>query len=391
MAGERVNSIEMIRRLVGFDTVSARSNMALIDFVRQYLAGHGIRARLVPNPRGDKANLFAAIGPDAPGGVLLSGHTDVVPVDGQPWSSDPFSVSERDGRLYGRGTADMKSFIAVALSLAPEFKAMALKRPIYFAFSFDEEVGCLGAPLLIDLLGRVLPKPALAIVGEPTSMRVVNAHKGVRAYTTTIVGRDAHSSAPQLGANAILFMGRFIAFLDALAADLKTEGDRAAIPGLEFDPPWTTLGLGLINGGTALNIIARECRLGWEFRPLPGADALAIRARAERFVADTLLPELRRAAPEGSIVIEELCNAPALRPEAAGAAEALALRLTGSNRTATASFGSEAGQFQGCGISTVMCGPGDIAQAHQPDEFVALDQVRQCEVFLRRLADWAAS
>jgi acetylornithine deacetylase len=169
------------------------------------------------------------------------------------------------------------------------------------------------------------------------------------------------------------------------------EGDRAAIAGLEFDPPWTTLGLGVIHGGTALNIIARECRLGWEFRPLPGVDAAAIRARAERFVADTLLPDLRRAAPEGSIVIQELCNAPALRPEAAGAAEALALRLTGSNRTATASFGSEAGQFQESGISTVMCGPGDIAQAHQPDEFIAVDQVRQCEGFLRRLADWAAS
>lgn len=391
MAGERVTSIEMIRRLVGFDTVSARSNLAMIDFVRQYLAGHGIATHLVPNSHGDKANLFAAIGPDAPGGVLLSGHTDVVPVEGQPWSSDPFALAERDGKLFGRGTADMKSFIAVALAMAPELKNRTLRRPIYFAFSFDEEIGCLGAPLLIERLGRDLPKPALAIVGEPTSMKVVNAHKGVCAYATTIIGRDAHSSAPQLGANAILFMGRFIAFLDGLTAELKAEGDGAAIPGLEFDPPWTTLGLGVIHGGTALNIIARECRLDWEFRPLPGVDAAAIRTRAERFVADRLLPDLRRAAPDGSIVIAELCNAPALRPEAAGAAEALALRLTGSNRTATASFGSEAGQFQESGISTVMCGPGDIAQAHQPDEFIAVDQVRQCEGFLRRLADWAAS
>lgn len=381
--------IPMIRRLVGYDTVSARSNLALIEDVREYLKGHGIVARLVPNSDGTKANLYATIGPDAPGGIVLSGHTDVVPVEGQKWSSDPFTLAERGGRLYGRGAADMKSFIAIALALVPAFKARPLKRPIHLFLSYDEEVGCFGAPHLLRLLGTELPKPALAIIGEPTSMRVVNAHKGVAAQATTIIGREAHSSAPQLGISAIAQMGRFIGFLDRLARELEAEGDSCAMPGLDFDPPWTTLNLGMIQGGTALNIIARECRLAWEFRPLPGADVEDILARVERFVDAELRPALRLMG--GDIVTERLCNVPALRPEANGLAETLALRLTGQNRTITAAFGSESGQFQDAGISAVMCGPGDIAQAHKPDEFIAIDQLAACETFLLRVADWAAA
>lgn len=391
MGGERISSLDMIAHLVAFDTTSRNSNLALIEFVRGYLAGHGIAARLIANDTGDKANLFATIGPDACGGIALSGHTDVVPVDGQPWSSDPFKLERRNGRLYGRGTADMKSFIAVALALVPDFKARALKRPIHLCLSYDEEIGCLGAPRMIARLGRELPKPELCIVGEPTSMKVVNAHKGVEGHLTAIIGRDGHSSAPHRGANAILFMGRFIGLLDALAAELEAEGESEATPGLDFDPPWTTVGIGTIHGGTALNIIARECQLKWEFRALPGVSGAAIRERVLGRVDRELRPALLKAAPGGSITTEILAATPALSPEPAGVAEALALRLTGFNRPTTASFGSEGGQFQETGISTVMCGPGDIAQAHQPDEFIALDQVAACETFLNRLADWAAN
>ncbi len=381
--------IPMIRRLVGYDTVSARSNLALIEDVREYLGRHGVAARLVHNGDRTKANLYATIGPDVPGGVVLSGHTDVVPVEGQKWSSDPFVLAERDGQLYGRGAVDMKSFIAVALALVPAFKERRLKRPIHLFLSYDEEVGCFGAPHLLRLLGTELPKPALAIIGEPTSMRVVNAHKGVAAQATTIIGREAHSSAPQLGVSAIALMGRFMTFLEHLARELEAEGDSRAMPGLDFDPPWTTLNLGMIHGGTALNIIARECRLAWEFRPLPGIDIETILAGVEGFVETELRPVVRAAG--GGIVTERLCTVPALRPEVNGLAESLALHLTGQNRTATAAFGSESGQFQDAGISAVMCGPGDIAQAHKPDEFIAVDQLAACETFLLRLADWAAA
>jgi acetylornithine deacetylase len=383
--------LPLVGRLVGFNTVSVLPNMALIEAVRDYLAGHGIAARIVPNADGTKANLFATVGPDVPGGVALSGHTDVVPVEGQDWSSDPFAATRRGDRLYGRGTADMKGFIAVALALVPEFKKRRLKRPIHFCFSYDEEITCLGVVSLLKLLGRELPKPALAIIGEPTSMRVVNAHKGVSAQATTIVGRDGHSSAPHKLANAITYMGRFIAFLDRLAEELREEGDRNAIPGLDFDPPWTTMNLGAIHGGTAMNIVARECRLMWEFRPLPGVDAEAIYGRAQRFLDETLRPALLAQAPEGSIKTERVAVVPALRPEKSGPAEALALQLTGLNAAVTAAFGSEAGHFQDAGISAVMCGPGDIAQAHKPDEFIAVDQLAQCERFLLKLADWAAT
>jgi acetylornithine deacetylase len=391
MTGEASTAVELLRRLISFDTVSAQSNLGLIGFVRGYLAGYGIVARVLPDPSGTRANLFATIGPDAPGGVALSGHTDVVPVVGQNWSSEPFRAVVKDGKLYGRGACDMKGFIAVALSLVPEFRAKQLKRPIHLCLSFDEEIGCLGVPSLLALLGRELPLPALAIVGEPTSMRVVNAHKGVQALRTTITGRGGHSSAPERGANAIVCMARFISRLEALAAELKAEGLRAAPPGIDFDPPYTTIGIGRIDGGTAINIIPRTCTLDWEFRPLPGVDPVALRARVEDWVATELLPGLRAAAPEGNIETKLLAAVPALAPQPGGEAEALALRLTGANRAETVSFGAEAGLFQQAGISVVLCGPGSIQQAHQPDEFVELSQLAACEIFLRRLADWASA
>jgi acetylornithine deacetylase len=389
MDGERVTPLEMIRRLVAHDTTSHKSNTALIDEVRAYLESHGIESRLVPDETGKKANLFATIGPGEAGGVALAGHTDVVPVEGQPWSSEPFTLSQRDGRLYGRGTADMKSFIAVALALVPEFKQRGLKKPIHLCLSYDEEIGCFGMPRLLAKLGAELPKPALAIIGEPTEMKVVHAHKGVWSQSTTITGRDGHSSAPQRGVNAILYMGRFIAYLEALGERLRQRGAQGSPPGLDFDPPWTTVGIGRIHGGTAMNIIPRTCTLDWELRVLPGLSPASIRAEVDAWLRDELLPQLRRDAPEATIVTQKIAAVPALQPEENGAAEALALRLTGANRAVTAAFASEAGQFQETGISAVMCGPGSIAQAHQPDEFIALEQVQACEAFLRRLADWA--
>jgi acetylornithine deacetylase len=391
MTRETVSSIEMIRRLVAFDTVSARSNLALIDHVRGYLSAHGIESRLIPDETGKKANLFATIGPAAEGGVALAGHTDVVPVEGQPWSSDPFTLREAGGLLYGRGTSDMKSFIAIALAMVPQLKAKKLKRPLHLCLSYDEEIGCFGMPRLLAKLGRELPKPALAIIGEPTEMKVVHAHKGVWAMTTTITGRDGHSSAPQRGANAILYMGRFIAYIERLGERLRERGNAGSPPGLDFDPPWTTVGFGRIRGGTAFNIIARQCALDWEFRPLPGIDMAALRAEVDAWVERELLPEMRRTAPEASVVTESVAQVPALEPEENGAAETLCLHLTGGNRAVTAAFTSEAGQFQGVGISAVMCGPGSIAQAHQPDEFIALEQVAACEKFLAGLADWASA
>ncbi len=381
----------MIRRLVAFDTTSSKSNLALIDAVRGYLAAHGVESRLVPDESGAKANLFATIGPAIEGGVALAGHTDVVPVEGQPWSSEPFTLAERDGRLSGRGTSDMKSFIAIALALVPEFQKRGLKRPLHLCFSYDEEIGCFGMPRLLAKLGRELPRPALAIIGEPTEMKVVHAHKGVWSQSTTITGRDGHSSAPQRGVNAILYMGRFIAYLERLGERLREQGMRGVPPGLEFDPPWSTVGMGRIRGGTAMNIIPRTCTLDWEVRVLPGIEPAPIRAEVDAWLRDELLPQLRRDAPEATIVTEKIAAVPALQPEENGVAETLALRLTGANRAVTAAFASEAGQFQETGISAVMCGPGSIAQAHQPDEFITLEQVAAGEAFLRRLADWAAS
>lgn len=385
MTGKRKTPRELLDRLVSFDTTSRNSNLELIEFVRNYLDGFGIESRLIPGDDGRKANLFATLGPsDRPGGVVLSGHTDVVPVDGQDWSNDPFTVTEGDGRLYGRGTCDMKGFIAVALAAVPDVLAARLTTPIHLAFSYDEEVGCLGARPLIRAIVENLPLPGMVIIGEPTEMRVANAEKGIQAYATEITGREAHSSAPDRGANAIMAAARLVSFLEALQQELAT-----APPGRqrdrEFDPPYTTIGVGIIEGGTAVNIVPRRCRFLWEFRPLPGFDPARITERFAAYARDEVLPVLRRAHPDARIETRELTVVPALEPREGSPAEALALALTGANRTTVASFASEAGLFQNAGMPAVLCGPGSIAQAHQPDEFIALDQIAACEDFMRRL------
>lgn len=377
---------EILRKLVAFDTVSASSNLALIGWVADHLDAHGIASQLTYDESGSKANLFATIGPaEAGGGVILSGHTDVVPVAGQPWDSDPFALLERDGRLYGRGTADMKSFIAIALALFPEFKAWRLKRPLHLALSFDEEVGCFGAPRLIEALPSGPARPGLVIVGEPTGMEVANAHKGCHVFATAVTGLAAHSSAPQRGVNAIVAASEIIQFI----AGLANEARDAARPESGFEPPYTSFNIGTIVGGTAMNIIPRDCEFTWEFRPLPDEDTVAIRARIDGFIASDLLPRLRQVHPGAEVTTRALASVPGLVAAADSPAEALARQLTGANHTTVMAYGTEAGLFQGAGIPAVICGPGSMEQGHQPNEFITLEQIAAGTEFQRRLADWA--
>jgi acetylornithine deacetylase len=387
MTGARYDPIQMIERLIAFDTTSSKSNLELIDFVDDYLRGHGIATRRIANDDGTKANLLATIGPSVTGGVVLSGHTDVVPVEGQAWDTDPFRVTARSDRLYGRGTADMKSFFATALALVPEFLAAGLTRPIHLALSYDEEVGCLGAPRMIADLQANLPAPAAVVIGEPTSMQIANSHKGCFVYRTTITGKEAHSAQPHLGGNAVFAAASMINFV----AGLATEARAAAPADSPFEPPYTTFNVGEIHGGTAHNIIPRACTYLWQIRPLPGEDPAAILARIERHTADEVLPALREFAPDAGIVTETLAGAPALSPVPAGAAETLVRHLTGANRSTVISFGTEGGQFQEAGLSTVICGPGSIDQAHKPNEYIERAQIDACVAFLRRLARWAAT
>lgn len=384
MTGTRYDPIEMIERLVSFDTTSRESNLALIHFVRDYLASHGIDSTLIHDESGNKANLYATVGPTDVPGVALSGHTDVVPVDGQPWDSDPFGLVQKDGRLYGRGTSDMKSFSAIALALVPEFVARPLKTPIHFALSFDEEVGCLGAPLMINRLGAELGvKPMIVIVGEPTDMAVVNAHKGVYSFNTRVRGLEAHSSGTHRGVNAVQYAAVLVHFLTEMADEMAARAE----PESGFDPPCTTVHVGTIRGGTAHNIVPLDCAFTWEYRLLPGADPDEIRTRFERFAEETVLPRMHAVDPDTSIDTELRCYVPGLVPEDGSPAEAIVMALARTNHTEVVAYGTEAGLFQEVGIPTVICGPGSIRQAHQPNEYIELSQVRACESFMRRLLD----
>jgi acetylornithine deacetylase len=376
-------ALDILARLVAFDTTSRGSNLELIAWVEAYLDGHGIAHRRVPNPDGTKSNLLATVGPEVAGGVVLSGHTDVVPVDGQPWTSDPWTTVERGGRIYGRGTCDMKGFLALALAAAPELKGAA--KPVHLAFSYDEEIGCLGAPHLIEVIRRELPPPALVIVGEPTDMVAVNGHKGIATFTVTVTGHEAHSSLPHLGVSAVMEAVKLMAYLGDLAARL----DREADPASPFTPKGPTLTIGTVQGGTAHNILARECRFVFDLRCPPGFDAKSV---LQGFFeeADRLDAAVRARYPEAGVTVEMRSNVPPFAPEPDGAAEAFARRLAGDNGPPRAvSFAAEAGQFQAAGFSTVICGPGSIEQAHQPDEYVERSQMERGAAFMRRLVEWA--
>ncbi len=386
MSGEIVGSVEMLRRLVAFDTTSRDSNLALIHYVRDYLKGHGIDSTLVPNEEGTKANLYATVGPMKEGGVVLSGHTDVVPVDGQPWNTDPWTLTEKDGKLYGRGTCDMKAFSAIGLAMVPKFLRARLKVPIHFALSYDEEVGCIGAHSLAERLMGAVPRPRVIVIGEPTMMTVVHAHKGARAYNTTFTGFEAHSSMTHLGVSAIHFAGEFIAFLNRLEAELETRAPKDS----EFMPPMSTINVGTIQGGTAGNILARECRLLWISRLLPDDDQEEIERRALDYLQNTLLPAMRRKHPDANIVTEMRSSTPPFSPEGNDEAKALARAWSGSNVVGSVPYGTEAGIFRRTfGVPTVVCGPGDIAQAHQPNEFLLKSQIDACETFMNRMLEWA--
>lgn len=376
-----------IERLIAFDTTSHLSNLPLIDDIAAYLTLHGIPSEKILDASGRKANLVARIGPDIAGGIVLSGHTDVVPVEGQPWSSNPFLVVERDGKLYGRGTSDMKSFIALCLAALPDMVRQPLCIPLHFAFSYDEEVGCLGVHGIVDFYRGAAKKPGLVIIGEPTEMQVVNRHKTVCACTTHVEGLEAHSSATHQGVNAIQVAAEMIAELNRLQrlyAEPQYQDAR-------FEPPHTTITVGRIHGGTALNILARECRFDWDIRSVKPEHDDEIFKSLERFGAETLLPGMRRIHPGARIESSLLARVPGFLPERSTVAESLALKLAGHNRTGAVSYGTEAGVFVDGGIPAVVCGPGNIREAHKPDEYIALDQVAAGEAFMRRLVAFCAA
>jgi acetylornithine deacetylase len=377
---------DILAKLVSFDTTSRDPNLALVEWVEGYLDDLGAPHRRVPNADGTKSNLMATIGPAEPGGVVLSGHTDVVPVDGQPWSSAPFELVEREGRLYGRGTCDMKGFLALALAAAPELSRAQLSRPVHLAFSYDEEIGCLGAPSMIEVIRRELPAPAFVVVGEPTDMVAVNGHKGIATFHVTVTGREAHSSLPHQGVSAVMEAVKLMASLNALAEKL----DRDADPASPFTPKGASLTIGMVHGGTAHNIVARECHFVFDLRcPAPLVPEAVIRPFLAE--AEAMDRALKARAPEAGVVVELRTNVPPFAPEAGGAAEAFARRLAGDNGPPrVVAFAAEAGQFQRAGFSTVICGPGSIDQAHQPDEFVEVSQMQRGAQFMRRLIEWAS-
>lgn len=374
------DAINELRTLVAFDTTSRNSNLELIDYVEAKLTALGALCERVPSPDGRKANLHAVFGPRIDGGIVLSGHTDVVPVDGQPWSTDPWELTEKGGLLYGRGTCDMKGFSACILALAPKIAAADLKRPVHIALSYDEEVGCLGAPALIDHIMQGDFKPATVIVGEPTDMQVVTAHKGLFSMLVTLRGKEAHSSLVNDGACAVTHAIPLMAYLAEQAEGLKA----AAPDDSPFDPPHGTLTIGEMSGGTALNILALDAQFGALMRPCPWDDTQAIEAGL-RERARAVEAKMRETGPEASVTVEVRSSVPAFAPEDDGAAERLARQITGDNSTRVVSYGTEAGQFQAADLSVVVCGPGSIEQAHQPDEFVAIDQLDQCCAFLDRM------
>ena len=376
-------AIALLDRLVAFDTESSRSNLPLVDFVEDYLLGLGARFTRIPNPEGDKAALFITFGPDIDGGVVLSGHTDVVPVEGQPWSADPFRLREADGRLYARGACDMKGFAACVLAMAPEF--IASGRPIQILLSYDEETTCLGSLDFIRRFGADLPRPGAVIVGEPTLCQVADAHKGVATFRTTVRGVEAHSARPSLGANAISAAAEIVVEIDRLAR----EREHRPGPDTRFDPPYATFHVGTIAGGAARNILAREAVIGWEFRGLPGMRAADAMAEVEAFVNAHALPRLRRHTALPTIATVMDVDVPGLAAEAGSHAATLALRLARANVTVAVPFATEAGHFQAAGVSTIVCGPGSIEQAHKPDEYVETAQLAECLGFLQRLCSVA--
>lgn len=379
-ADERDTTLRILDDLVAFPTVTSDSNLDLTAYASERLEAVGATVTTTYDPAGAKANVFATIGPPVDGGVVLSGHTDVVPADGGGWSSDPFVVTRRDDRLYGRGTADMKGFIACVLALAPAFAAARSAVPVHVALTFDEEIGFRGAPVLLEDLTRTGPLPSAAIVGEPTCLRIIAAHKGCYEYTTRIVGRQGHGSMPGQAVNAVEVGARFVARL----LDLRSELAADAPPDSPFDPPGTTISVGRMAGGTARNIVADTCTIEWEMRPVSRDDA--VRARDDRVAFErTLADEMRQVHADAAVTTTAVCEVDGLEPDPGSSALALGRLLLDDPDEDVVSFGTEAGLFQRAGIPAIVCGPGSIDVAHQPDEFVEIGQLDACLAMLHRL------
>ncbi len=379
-----LTSRNLLEHMVAFDTTSRESNLALIDFCWRYLSGLGVTCELMHNAERSKANLYARLGPAGSGGVMLSGHSDVVPVDGQTWTVPPFALTERDGKLYGRGTADMKGFLACMLAAVPHFLAQPLRQPLHLAISYDEEVGCLGVRSLVDSLAQRSDRPAICLIGEPTELRPVLGHKGKLAMRCEVQGAACHSAYAPQGVNAIEYAAKLIQRLTVI-------GERLAAPERQdarFDPPFTTVQTGVIHGGRALNIVPDACSFDFEVRTLPQEDAQQVAEELVAYAQQTLEPQMRAVQPASAIRFSPLSAYPGLDTAAHSAAAQLIARLSGSDSFGTVAFGTEGGLFAAAGIPCVVCGPGSMEQGHKPDEFITLAQLDACDSLLRRLATW---
>jgi len=379
-----ISSRDILGKLIAFDTTSRNSNLKLMDWVANYLNGLDIKSELFFNAQRSKANLYARIGPDTAGGVMLSGHTDVVPVDGQNWTVPAFEMTEQDGKLYGRGAADMKGYIACILAALPHFLQKPLKQPLHIALSYDEEVGCLGVPSLVKALASREHKPALCIVGEPTELKPIIGHKGKLAMRCTVHGAPCHSAYAPQGVNAIEYAAKLINRLGEFGEQLSQHEHHDS----RFDPPYSTVQTGVIQGGSALNIVPEQCRFDFEMRHLPQDDPQQMVSNLQGFAENELLPKMHAVNPDTAIDFAELSRYPGLLTAPESPAVALIRLLTGRDDFATVPFGTEGGLFDSVGIATVVCGPGSMEQGHKPDEFVTLSQLNACDALLLKLADW---
>lgn len=376
---------DLLKQLIAFDTTSHKSNLAIIEFIQHYLGEHGIEHHVIYNDDKTKANLVAIIGPKDVPGVVLSGHTDVVPVVGQDWDTDPFVLTEKDGRYYGRGTADMKSFLAVMLAMAPEFAKAKLTKPIGLAFSYDEEVGGLGAPSMVEFITNQGWQFELAIIGEPTGMQLVTSHKSAHYFETTVTGTPCHSSIPDAGINAIFYAHKLIAELGNIQTELSQATNDA------FTPPYSTANVTKISGGTAGNIIPKHCTFLWDLRALPDLEPDTIKAKLDAY-ANKLIQEANQTSPHSTLTIEteKLVTLPSL-PESGDESLEIARQISGCNHEVAVAFGTEAGIFKRQGnIPAIVYGPGHIDQAHQPNEFIEQEQIDRCMDAINRLLGWAA-
>ena len=383
MTSSQPPSVELLEQLIAFDTTSRNSNLNLIHFVRDYLHGLDIGCDLVFDESGEKANLYATIGPKDRGGIALSGHTDVVPVDGQQWDTDPFCLERKGSRLYARGSADMKAFIAVCLTLAPQMRKRNLRIPIHLVFSYDEEIGCIGVRTLLSQLEGMENRPIGVVIGEPTSMTVARAHKGKLSMRCNVRGREGHSGLTHLGVNAVEAAAEAIAYLKGMARRMQIDGPFDS----ELQPAYTTIHTGVVQGGTQLNIIPKHCWFDFEFRHLPEVDPEQLLQELQHYVDEKLLPEMHQVDQQTGFEWLSTSRAPGLNTDKDADIVRLAQTLTGANTSGKIAFGTEGGLFSDAGMPAVVCGPGSIEQAHKPNEWIELDQIAQCERFVERLID----